>query len=128
MQVSYYLPARPCTPDRSPLVWYLLKFKKKLREAQNEWTHTRRALGEELNGKGLAFLPTKTCIPHWETANLWSYFRDNNPMARTLHLQHILAPRPLRWFLGILAPALKSEQDLPAFNPEEIAKRRAELL
>ena len=100
----------------------------KLREAQSDWTHAKHALGEELKGKGLAFLPTNSCIQYWETANLGSYFKDNNPMARTLHLQHVLAPEPLGRFLEMLAPALNSEQDLPAFNPEEIAQRRAERL
>lgn len=65
---------------------------------------------------------------HWETANLDSFIMDENPMARMLHMQHILAPEPLRRFLQILAPALDSSQALSAYNPKEIARKRTEIL
>ena len=73
------------------------------------------------------FFAAKSCIKPWEVANLRALLRNGDPTTKTLHKQHILAPKPLRRFLQILAPTLDSDTALPAYDLGAIAKRRAEL-
>ena len=79
-----------------------------------------------LKVRRLRLIESEKCIKYWDIADHGSYFSNANPRAKTLHLQHILAPAPLKEFLDILTPVLDIDRPLPVKDPEVLARRKPE--